>query len=238
MAAVRQMSERRVDGLAVMSSANEDVFIEAFTGRNIPASPLISIIREGCSRPSRIDYEHGIRQAVQHLAALGHARIAFIGGSANLKSAASQKIAFQKCMMEIGLSISPQLLVEGDDSIESGTAGITAMAALPERPSAVVCSHDETAIGVIRRGFELGIQIPGELSVVGFHDIRMGQYLEPPLTTVQIPQIEIAKAAFGALLDFVSAQPRESSSSWSTITTNLVLRCSTASGPDRATNNP
>jgi LacI family transcriptional regulator len=237
-AAVRQMSERRVDGLAVMSSASENAFIEAFTGRNIPCVAVDIDHPGGLLKTIRIDYEHGIRQAVQHLAALGHARIAFIGGSANSKSAASQKIAFQKCRMEIGLGISPQLLMAGDHSIESGTAGMTAMAALPERPSAVVCSHDETAIGVIRRGFELGIQIPGELSVVGFHDIRMGQYLVPPLTTVQIPQIEIAEAAFGALLDFVSAQPRESSSSSSTIKTNLVLRCSTALGPDRTTNNP
>ena len=74
--------------------------------------------------------------------------------------------------------------------------------------------------------------------MVGFHDIRMGQYLVPPLTTVQVPQIEIAKAAFGALLDFVSAQPHEWSSSSSTIQTNLVLRCSTALGPGRTTNDP
>ena len=159
-AAVRQMSERRVDGLAVMSSANENAFIEAFTGRNIPCVAVDIDHPGGLLKTIRIDYEHGIRQAVQHLAALGHARIAFIGGSANSKSAASQKIAFQNCMMEISLGICPQLLMAGGHSIESGTAGMTAMAALQERPSAVVCSHDETAIGVIRRGFELGIQIP------------------------------------------------------------------------------
>jgi DNA-binding LacI/PurR family transcriptional regulator len=153
-AAVRQMTERRVDGLAVMSSADEDPLIEAFTGRNIPCVAFDIDHLGGLLKTIRIDYEHGIRQAVQHLAALGHARIAFIGGSANSKSAASQKIAFQKCMMEIGLGIFPHLLMAGDHSIESGTAGMTAMAALPERPSAVVCSHDETAIG-------LGIQIPG-----------------------------------------------------------------------------
>jgi len=128
----------------------------------------------------QIDYEHGIRQAVQHLAALGHERIAFIGGPQHLKTAAGRKSAVKKCMEEIGLEHLPELFVDGDHTIEAGMSALSALAAIPESPSAVVCSNDMTAIGVMRAAFDLGLNIPRDFSVVGFDDIRLAQFMTPP----------------------------------------------------------
>ena len=110
----------------------------------------------------------------------------------------------------------------------AGMTAISALSALPDRPSAVVCSNDLTAIGVMRQAFELALEIPRHLSVVGFDDIRLAQFMIPPLTTVQLSQIEIAEIAFRALLDSAEARSHKSPCYKRTIKTNLVLRRSTA----------
>jgi LacI family transcriptional regulator len=96
----------------------------------------------------QVDYEHGIRQAVQHLAAMGHERIALIGGPQDLKTATIRRSAVEKCMNEVGLELRPKLFVDGDHSIEAGMKALSALAAMPDHPSAVLCSNDMTAIGV------------------------------------------------------------------------------------------
>jgi LacI family transcriptional regulator len=231
--AARRMMERRVDGVAILTFASEDPLMDVFTRRSVPtvvvdiesAGPLLKTVRT--------DYRHGIRQAVQHLAALGHVHIAFISGPAGLRTAMSRKAAFQQCMKEIELEIFPKLLIEGDHTAEAGIRAVSALTASPERPSAVVCSNDMTAIGLMREAFELGLKIPADLSVVGFDDIPFAQFTTPPLTTVRMSQIEIAKLAFEALLDSIDPQRKGSSHEVYEIRTNLVLRSSTALAPGR-----
>jgi DNA-binding LacI/PurR family transcriptional regulator len=229
----RRMIERRVDGVAILTFGKEEQFIDTFQRRNVPAvvvdlessSPLLKTLR--------IDYRHGIRQAVQHVAALGHKRIAFISGPAHLKTAMARKMAFAECSKEIGLRMSPKLFVEGDHSMEGGMKAMSALAVLPDRPSAVICSNDMTAIGVIRQAFELGLNVPRELSVVGFDDIHLAQFTTPPLTTVRMSQVEIAELAFRALLDSVEGQCNGSSHGPYMLRTDLIVRASTAIAPER-----
>lgn len=231
--AARRMIERRVDGVAILTFGGEDPLIEAFRHRNVPVFAVDIDSPGPLLKTAHIDYQHGIRQAVQHLAALGHERIAFISGPGHLKTATARKGAFQECMKEIGLQTSPMLLLEGDHTIEAGIKALSALAALPDRPSAVVCSNDMTAIGVMRAAFELALGMPQDLSVVGFDDIRLARFMTPPLTTVQMSQAEIASAAFKALLDSREAQSNGWLPEACEIKTNLVLRRSTALGPNR-----
>jgi Periplasmic binding protein-like domain len=106
-------------------------------------------------------------------------------------------------MKEIGLEVPPQLLVEGDDTLNAGIKALPVLAALHDRPSAVLCSNDMTAIGIMRGAVELGLNVPRDLSVVGFDGIQMAQFATPPLTTVQMPFVEISNMAFRILLDSV-----------------------------------
>ena len=115
----------------------------------------------------------------------------------------------------------------------AGMTALSALAALPDRPSAVVCSNDMTAIGVMRQAFELSLDVPRDLSVVGFDDIRLAELMIPPLTTVQLSQVKIADIAFSALLESAEAPCDRSHCYEYTIKTNLVLRRSTALAPDR-----
>jgi LacI family transcriptional regulator len=131
-------------------------------------------------------------------------------------------------MKEIGLPVKSDFLVEGDHRLEGGQKALKKLAELRERPTAVLCSNDMTAIGVMREAFELGIKVPQDLSVIGFDDIRMAEFLTPPLTTVQMSQSELARLAFEALLKEVKRETPAPEGTEYVLKTRLVLRNSTA----------
>jgi LacI family transcriptional regulator len=228
---VRRMLERRVDGVAVMTFGMEDSLLDDLKLRQVP----LVFVDVGPARPRvsniRIDYLHGIRQAVQHLAALRHQRIAFISGPLHLKSAAARKEAFLTSLKEIGIPVEPDLIVEGDHTIEGGMKAFEELLSRAPRPTAVLCSNDMTAIGVIRKSYEEGIAIPDDLSLIGFDDIRLAQFVSPPLTTVQMSQAELARLAFRALLKEVERDAPVPHGTEYNLQTSLVLRQSTALAP-------
>src|SRR5436190_6193198 len=108
---VRRMLEHRVEGVAVMTFGMEESLLDDLKLRNVP----LVFVDVGPARPRvsniRIDYLHGIRQAVQHLAAMRHEKIAFITGPLGLKSALARKEAFLRSMQEIGLESDPELII-------------------------------------------------------------------------------------------------------------------------------
>ena len=225
---VRRMIERRVEGVAVLTFGMEESLLEHLRFRRVP---LVFVdVGPPIARMSniKINYQRGIRQAVQHLAALRHERIAFITGPLSLKSARARKDAFEESMREIGAHAESELVVEGDHTMEGGMKSFARLANLRVRPTAVMCSNDMTAVGVMREAFEFGISIPQELSVVGFDDIRLAQFMIPPLTTVQMSQTELAKLAFKALLTDVERETPTPHGSEYVLNTDLVLRKSTA----------
>ena len=229
----RQLIERRIDGVAVLGSSVEPVLIDIFTSRKVPVVAIDVDSLGGLLLTVQVDYQHGIRQAVQHLAALGHTRIAFVSGPAHLKTAIRRKQAFHACMEEIDLETPPEILIDGDNSMAAGAHAVSALMSLSDRPTAVFCSNDLTAIGAIGKAFELSVNIPKDLSVVGFDDIPSARCMTPPLTTVQMPQNQIASIAFRALLDFAEPAFRGDSRAIQTIAPNLVLRSSTTLAPRR-----
>ncbi len=231
--AARQMLGRRIDGVAVLGSGVEPVLIEMFTSRKVPVVAIDADFLGGLLVTVQVDYQHGIRQAVQHLAALGHTRIAFVSGPAHLKTAIRRKQAFHACMEEIDLETPPEMLIEGDNTMAAGAQAVSALMSLSDRPTAVLSSNDLTAIGVMRKAFELSVNIPKDLSVVGFGDIPSAQCMTPPLTTVQMPQNQIAGIAFGALLDLAEPAFRGDARAVQAIVPNLVLRSSTTLAPRR-----
>jgi len=226
--AVRRMIESRVDGVAILTFGMEDYLLDHLRFRNLPLvfvdigpkAPRVSNIR--------VDYADGIRQAVQHLAALRHERIGFITGPLQLRSAVARRDAFEASMREIGLLARPEYVVEGNHRLDGGREALPTLSRLSKPPTALICSNDMTAIGVMRAAFELGIRIPEDLSVIGFDDIRMAEFLIPPLTTIQMSQSELAKLAFEALLKEVKRETPPPEGSEYVLKTRLVLRSSTA----------
>jgi len=228
---VRRMLERRVDGVAVMTFGMEELLLEDLKLRKVP----LVFVDVGPQRPYvsniRIDYLHGIRQAVQHLAALRHETIAFITGPLLLKSASARKAAFVRSIQEIGLEVDERLIVEGDHTLEGGMAALVRLLDGKVKPTAIVCSNDMTAIGVMRKAYEREISIPRDLSLIGFDDIRLARFILPPLTSVQMSQSELARLAFHALLADVQREAPAPTGTEYDLQTTLVLRESTALAP-------
>jgi DNA-binding LacI/PurR family transcriptional regulator len=228
---VRRMIERRVDGVAILTFGMEDSLLAHLRFRKVP----LVFIDVGPDVPGvaniRINYRNGLRQAVQHLAALRHSRIAFVTGPLHLKSALARRDAFSESMKEIGLS--PELMIAGDHTLESGMSALTQLLGLHPRPTAVLCSNDMTAVGVMRQAYDHDVKIPGDLSVVGFDDIRLAQFTIPPLTTVQLSQKELARIAFEALMNSVSGETAKQGKTEYRMDTTLVLRGSTAMANSR-----
>ncbi len=233
-AAVRRMLEHRVEGVAVMTFGMEDSLLNDLKLRKVP----LVFVDVGPQRPHvsniRIEYLRGIRQAVQHLAALRHERIGFITGPLTLKSAIARRDAFLQSMKEIGMAVDPDLIVEGNHMLEGGEKAFEKLLALSTRPTAVLCSNDMTAMGVMRKSYAKGIVIPRDLSVIGFDNIRITQYTLPPLTTIEMSQTEIARMAFQALLEDVQRKSPNPKGTEYVLMTGLVLRESTALNPQWA----
>ena len=230
---VRRMLEHRVEGVAIMTFGMEESLLEDLKLRNVP----LVFVDVGPPRPRvsniRIDYLHGIRQAVQHLAALRHEKIAFITGPLTLKSALARKDAFVRALSEIRMVGDPELIVEGNHTLEGGEEAFAKLLNRGLRPTAILCSNDMTAIGVMRKCYSEKIVVPRDVSVIGFDNIHLSQYILPPLTTVEMSQAELGRLAFQALLQDVQLETPNPKGTEYVLKTSFVLRDSTAMNPGR-----
>jgi LacI family transcriptional regulator len=225
---IRRMLQRNLDGVAVMTFGIEEDLVQRLVEREFP----LVFVDAGPDLPNirvlKVDYAEGIRQAVQHLAALGHRRIAFVSGPLRLRSATARRNAFLKSMAELGLSVPAEHLVEGDHTMEGGIAAAQHLMGLGELPTAVQCSNDMTAIGVLHGLYQTTHKVPEDISVVGFDDIHLAQFMLPPLTTVQMSCKHLAAAAVEALRAGIERDhPKGAKTEWY-IPTHLVVRQSTA----------
>lgn len=224
---IRRMEERKVDGIAMMTFGADEELLGALAQRGFP---LVSI---GASRvpgvqPVHVDFGAGVRQAVQHLAVLGHRRMAFISGPLRVDNSLARQQAFLEAMRAIGAPVPKHYLFEGDHSMESGKTGAEAMLALKDPPTAILCSNDMTAIGALHAIAERNLSVPGDISVVGFDDIHMAQFTVPPLTTVRMACEEIARAALATLIAMIEGADLPARA---TVPTTLVVRRSTGYAP-------
>lgn len=220
---IRRMLERKVDGVAIMTSEMDAELIETLNDRGIPivfldtgdVGPHISNIL--------IDYDHGVDLAVDHLVSLGHRRIAFVSGPPSLASARTRHKAFLAALRRNGLKGSDEFIGVGNHRIDGGQAAMMGMLGLAVRPTAVLASNDLTAIGIVRAIHAAGLRVPEDISVIGFDDIELSSFLEPPLTTIRVSRAEIGTRAFMALY----SGDKDRGTVYK-IPTELVLRSSTS----------
>ncbi len=225
---IRRMSQRNVDGVAVMTFGVEEELIQKLVEREFP----LVFVDAGPDLPNirvlKVDYGQGIRQSVQHLAALGHRRIAFITGPLAQRSPSARRDAFLKSMSELGLTVPPEHIVIGDHTMEGGIGAMEQLIALNELPTAVMCSNDMTAIGALHALYRTTHRVPEDISVVGFDDIHFTQFVLPPLTTVQMSCKDLAAAAVEGLRAGIEPDhPKAKQKVWQ-IPTRLVVRQSSA----------
>ena len=228
---VRRMIERKVEGVAMLTFGEEEPVLDQLSFHDIPL--VLAEFRLDDPKTSTIllDYATGIRAAIDHLVQLGHRKIAYLAGPHKIHSAMTRENDFRTAMEAVGLPVQKKWVVECDHTLKGGVAGFDRLQALAAGPTAILCSNDMTAIGVLRAAYLKGLRVPHDLSVVGLDDIDFAEFTLPPLTTIRLSRGDLARAAFEAL-----RQQAEETSSANIhreflVSTSLVLRGSTAPPP-------
>jgi LacI family repressor for deo operon, udp, cdd, tsx, nupC, and nupG len=226
--------DREAEYFAMLRDGNADGMV-LMTGK-LPSSrfrldrlPVVVALEriEGASFPHvEIDNEAAARDAVRHLISLGHRRIAHIAGPPAEPMAVRRRDGYRRAMAEAGLPVPQGYEQAGDYLLQGGRDGCRALLARPDRPTAIFCANDESAFGVIHELRRSGLDVPRDVSVVGFDDIYLSQAIYPPLTTVSQPRAEIGRMAMTVLLDLIAGG--EPPKTPVMMPTTLMLRESTA----------
>lgn len=179
---LRVLLERRIDGLIVATVASDAAFAQALANLQVPLV-LVDRSLEGVSADQlRVDHEQGAYLATRHLLELGHRRIVCIGGPASTQVAQLRAAGYHRALDEAG--VVAQAVVDCPFTSPAGHAAAQVLLAAEPRPTAIFAGNDMIALGVLRAAAEHQLQVPRQLSVVGFDDIEVSRYLHPALTTV------------------------------------------------------
>jgi DNA-binding LacI/PurR family transcriptional regulator len=168
----------------------------------------------------------GGQAATRHLIALGHRRIAMISGPDEVQCCRARLAGYTSALLEAGLPMDAGLVVRAPLTREGGYAAARTLLTGPDQPGAVFAANDLQAFGVYRAAREIGLRIPEDLSVVGFDDLPVVAWADPPLTTVHQPLTEMAVAA--TELALALGRGEQAPQLGLEIATTLVVRESTA----------
>jgi len=167
----------------------------------------------------------GARIATEHLLALGHQRIGVITGEREKCASRDRVAGYFSALLVAGLPADRGLLVESDFSIDGGYAAAHDLLARPNAPTAIFALNDNMAVGVLRAARERGMDVPGDLSVIGFDDVEMASIVVPGLTTIRQPLQEMGRIAVGVLYRLLDGQSLDATRV--ELSTKLVTRATT-----------
>jgi DNA-binding LacI/PurR family transcriptional regulator len=222
--AVRSFQERRVDGIVVMASRIGSLYLPMLLETKLPIVLINSHHPGDFVCCVGIDNFAGARLATQHLADLKHRRIAYIGDRLGFQSDTERFAGYRETIEQAGLAFDPALVAHGDGSPDGGRAAMRSLLALRARPTAVFCYNDREAFGAMRAIRDSGLAVPRDISIVGFDDLFLAPYVNPPLTTVSQPKREMGMMAAELLLQRMNGEEPGSRTTAGT----LVVRESTA----------
>lgn len=203
------LKQNRVDGMILLTPLFEDIFIPELKKSGIPYVLVDNQTVPSSGTSILVDNYSGGYEAVRHLLALGHKDILHISGPDTYLSSRERKRGYVEAMRESGLN--PLPVYTGQFSVDSGYKCILEAFEQSIRPTAVFAADDMTAYGVIQGLRELGLSVPGNVSVVGFDDHPLSTELNPHLTTVHQPAEELGKRAVEELLKEMGGTARRSS---------------------------
>lgn len=171
----------------------------------------------------------GAKAATEHLIALGHRRIGWVGGPLESAASSDRLDGYHAALQKAGIPIDESLETNGQFTVEFGRSGATALLAGADRPTALVAANDEIAIGAIEAARSLGMRVPEELSVTGYDGIPQASWTSPRLTTVHQPLADMGRLAIRMIVETARGTPPESPHIQ--LVTQLLVRDSTAA-PD------
>lgn len=197
-------SDRRVDGLILTDLRADDERIALVEELGLQAVTLGRPDRESPFSSVSVDDGAGIRRAVEHLATLGHVRVAHVAGPDTMLHARRRTAAFEQAAKESGMS--PRV-ARTDFSAAQGAAATRELLTLSDAPTAIVYSNDQMAVAGIGVAERQGLRVPEDLSISGFDDTELGRHLRPALTSVSTDAREWGAVAARTLLARLAGDP-------------------------------
>ena len=220
---------KQVDGLVLIDVFMPDRLWEVLARSSLPIATVG--VDTGRFDAVTIDNASSAREAVAHLVGLGHETIAFVGGgideSLEFESAPLRRLGMEQALVEGGVDLRPDLVAAGGFTVDGGREAMRAVLRLEPAVTAVFCASDEMAIGAMWALREAGMEVPGDVSVVGFDDHAVAEALG--LTTVRQPVASMAARAADLVLGRVEGD--DSPVETIQLETHLIIRSSTGPAP-------
>jgi LacI family transcriptional regulator len=219
------LCNRQVDGIIFVAAGDQSDSLQRVIRKNIP---VVMIDRDlpGMEVDAVLtDNQLGGYQATHHLIQLGHRRIGCIAGPSSVTPSARRGEGYRAALAEHQIPIDEALFIRGDFHPHSGWTAARCMLALQAPPTAIFAGNDLMAIGAFRAITEAGLRVPKDISLVGFDNIELASYTNPPLTTVAQPIQEAGRMAVSIMLERI--QKPGQNFHRVTLPTRLIIRNST-----------
>ncbi|MFZ5708026.1 MAG: LacI family DNA-binding transcriptional regulator [Pseudomonadota bacterium] len=217
---------KQADGLILLDINRPSVIDE-----HKPGDPPLPIVlaceyEDGIDLPRvRVDNVEAAALAAAHIAGLGHRRIACVSGPPTQRMSRDRQRGFRLGLRRAGLTITEELMVAGDYSVQAGVAAVESLLSQGLSFTALMCENDEMAIGAIHALAARGLSVPQDVSVTGIDNLRFAEFANPGLTTIALPTMQIGEQAMRLMLDY-HIDP-ESAGREIVVPHELVVRAST-----------
>ncbi|MCW0136729.1 DNA-binding transcriptional regulator CytR [Escherichia coli] len=220
---------KQIDGMLLLGSRLPfDASIEE--QRNLPPMVMANEFAPELELPTvHIDNLTAAFDAVNYLYEQGHKRIGCIAGPEEMPLCHYRLQGYVQALRRCGIMVDPQYIARGDFTFEAGSRAMQQLLDLPQPPTAVFCHSDVMALGALSQAKRQGLKVPEDLSIIGFDNIDLTQFCDPPLTTIAQPRYEIGREAMLLLLDQMQGQHVGSGSRL--MDCELIIRGSTRALP-------
>ena len=219
------LSKKQVDGIIFVAAGDQADSLDFLVRRNMPVVMIDRYLPNVEVDAVLTDNQLGGYLATRHLLELGHTRIACIAGPSSITPSAERIIGYRRAVQEAGLPYEESLILRGDYHAQSGMDIAHSILKMQPRPTAIFALNDLMALGALRAAAEAGCSVPGDIAVVGYDDLEIARFTNPPLTTVAQPKREIGARAIQLLIERMSL--KDSPRSRLVLPPELIVRRST-----------
>lgn len=230
---VRLLRSMRAAAVIFAGSGMDDAAFNEELGKHLAGmqangAAVVHLSPHALGKPEiGVDNVGGIAAMVAALVGLGHRQIAFLAGPASLYVAGERLAGYRRGLSDAGIATDERLVLHTGFDRAGGALGVDTLLAGEAPFTAVCCANDLLALGALERLGELGIEVPGEVSVAGFDDISMAGMTAPRLSTVRLPLREMGRRGFQYADGLLSSQPVRPEE----LATEVILRDSTGAPP-------
>ena len=202
------LSKKQVDGIIFVAAGDQTDSLDFLAREGMPVVMIDRNVPNVQVDAVLTDHQLGGFLATQHLIQLGHSRIACIAGTSSITPSAERITGYRNALEQAGIPLEEKLVIRGDYHAQSGMEITHSLLKMDPQPTAIFALNDLMALGALRAAAEDGCSIPRDLAVVGYDDLELSQFTNPPLTTIAQPKKEIGVQAVSLLVERISQNNR------------------------------